>query len=842
MLVVGAADGAWLRRRLGDWRLGDFSSPGNAIERFWSYTLSVTLRFDENTRSLRLSVADLLERDVRTSLGFASRGGFERLWMGQAIHSRYQSAAIADDPSYRQEVGLSLELEHRGWKVILQGRIDGLTRGPDNEALIEEIKSVRRLGQLSRGALEMYRQQASIYAWMWGKLEGEVALARLVLIEIGTHRVETVMLEIDSKAVEDSILHRLDQILRKHEESQEKRSERRRAAERLTFPYDTLRKGQGEIVEATERALEQREHLFVEAPTGLGKTVAVLLPVLRYAMREDKRVYVLTAKNLQQEMAGEVLRLLNPDGSFHTLRLRAKARMCANTEIICHEEYCRFARDYFLKVRTTGIVQNLLAASTDLQPDQIFEEARAAEVCPFEISLELCAEAQAVVCDYNYVFDPYVALRRFAAGNDLSDTILVVDEAHNLVDRGRGYYSPELSEEQLGPVQKLLVGTSSDLDRDIQSLSVELSELIRSTVDDALPFGKEDGTVEVLLPEDPLWGLRPAFDAAFVDYLEAQRQAKTYQADDPFIALYFGFVRFLEALALASPSFSFLAIRQEGRRSLKILCRDASPFLGQIINRSHSTIALSATLSPTEFYQELLGFDAQRTSAVSLPSPFPAENRRIVIEADITTTWKQRQESYPLIAERLAAFVEEIPGNCMALFPSYVFVSEVASRLPKLGREVIVQQRSNSAEERQAILDRLRSSLSGKTLLLAVAGGVFAEGVDYPGKMLEAVVIVGPCLPSLSFEQQLLQAFYEERFERGFEYAFVIPGMTRVIQAAGRLIRSDKDRGVIALLDRRFLSKQYSRHLPAAWLPEEGVQGLVGRADEVAREFWSSGR
>lgn len=800
----------------------------------------MTVRFDDDALGLHLSVADLLERMARSSLGFSNRGGFERMWLGQAIHSRYQTEAVEKDPSYRQEVVVSVETTHQGWSVKLHGRIDGVRVTEEGEPVIEEIKSVRRAGQLSRGALEIYQQQASIYAWMWEKLEGAAPRAELVLIEIGTHRCEHLVLDVDTRAVEASIHRRLSQLIHQHEAGREAATRRRAAAERMQFPYATLRNGQSEIVDSVERALQEREHLFVEAPTGLGKTVATLFPVLRYAQREDKKVFVLTAKNLQQEMAGEVLRMLNQESSFRSLRLRAKARMCANHEIVCHEEYCRFARDYFLKLRSSGIVARLLEEHSDLQPDLIFEEAQESELCPFEISLELSNEAQAVVCDYNYVFDPYVALNRFAAANDLSDTILVVDEAHNLVDRGRGYYSPELGEEQLGAVQRSLSLSIPGVEADIGELAAELSALIRACVDDALPFGEDDATVEVVYPTDDLWAMRPGFDDAFVSYLENRRKAGTFQADDPFVQLYFAFVRFLDALALANSSFTFLARRAAGRRSFRILCLDASSFLGQILNRTHSTIALSATLTPPEFYRELLGFDAQRTSTISLPSPFPDENRRIVIDAGITTTWKKRQENYPVIADRLAAFVKEVPGNCMVLFPSYAFLSEVAARLPELDREVIVQRRSTNVEDREEILQRLRDSLRNSTLLLAVAGGVFSEGVDYPGRMLEAVAIVGPCLPGLTYEQQLLKEFYDERFERGFEYAYVIPGMTRVIQAAGRLIRSAEDRGVIALLDRRFLSELYSRHLPKAWLPEDGARGLVGRADSAARDFYAN--
>jgi DNA excision repair protein ERCC-2 len=277
-----------------------------------------------------------------------------------------------------------------------------------------------------------------------------------------------------------------------------------------------------------------------------------------------------------------------------------------------------------------------------------------------------------------------------------------------------------------------------------------------------------------------------------------------------------------------------------GEASLKILCRDASRFLGRTIERTHSTIALSATLTPPEFYLELLGFDRARSSTVTVPSPFPRENRRIVVDSSVTTLWRRREENYPAIAERLAAMVREVPGNCLALFPSYAFLEQIAGRLPRLEHQVLVQRQADDGEAREALLDRLRGSLFSRVLLLSVAGGVFAEGVDYPGDMLQAVIVVGPCLPSVGLEQKLLQDHFEERFEKGFEYAYVVPGMTRVIQAAGRLIRSASDRGVIALLDRRFLDLPYVEYLPTDWIPEEGPRALAGNPAEVARRFFAA--
>jgi DNA excision repair protein ERCC-2 len=297
-------------------------------------------------------------------------------------------------------------------------------------------------------------------------------------------------------------------------------------------------------------------------------------------------------------------------------------------------------------------------------------------------------------------------------------------------------------------------------------------------------------------------------------------------------------LRFLNGLAVSDSAFSHCAELRKGESRLKILCKDPSRFLGGVIQRTHATIGLSATISPPEFYTGLLGFENGRTAFVEIPNPFPTENRRVVIDSTVSTTYKERQFNYDRIAERLAAFADAVPGNCLALFPSYSFLSEVTGRLRLRSKRPLVQKQADSDKERDLILQMLRSSIFGDILLVAVAGGVFAEGVDYPGEVLKAVAIVGPCLPALTLEQQLLKDYYQERFDRGFEYSFVVPGMTRVVQAAGRLIRSPHDTGVIALFDQRFLHAPYRHHLPPDWLPEEGAGALVGDPAEVAEEFF----
>ena len=817
-------------------------------------------RFDGETLTLELAVADLLESSLLRSLGFANRGGYERLWLGQAIHSRYQEKQLADDVSYRREVVVRTTFEQRGWQVSVQGRIDGLRSEPDGTLVVEEIKSVRRGGSLPPAVREIYQRQALLYAWMLARAaaSGAGVRAELVLIAIGSDEVEREELPLHLQAMEAAVRRRVNVLLRAYEAEARRRQERRRAAERLAFPYRELRPGQELILAAVETAVANREHLLLQATTGIGKTVAALYPALRYCLAHDKRLFVLTAKTMQQDMATAVLQLLNQDAAFRSLRLRAKAKMCANDQIICHEEYCRFAKDYALKLQTSGVIAEIYQRYPAIEPDDVFRAARAAEVCPFEVSLELAARAEVTVCDYNYAFDPYVSLPDFSPDQDLSDAVLVIDEVHNLVERGRGYYSPSLSAGAARQAAAALGQLGESIYLRLASLCLKLAAIVEEAVRDCLddvggdddlflgggenggdggPWGR-DRAVETPLPEERFWRLRPELDAAFVDYLEHQRDHRSFRAEDPFVELYFDFLRFLNVLAAADDAFSQFVEISRGDCRVRVLCKDPSRFLGEVINRAHTAIGLSATLSPPEFYTGLLGFAAGRTAFVEIPNPFPAGNRRVVIDATVATTYRQRPTYYDRIAERLAAFAEAVPGNCLALFPSYAFLAEVAGRMRLRTKRLFVQRQADSDKEREALLAVLRSAVLGDVLLAAVAGGAFAEGVDYPGDMLRAVAVVGPCLPGLSLERQLLKAYYEERFERGFEYAFVVPGMTRVVQAAGRLIRSPHDTGIVALFDQRFLESPYRKHLPADWLPGEGPAGLVGDPAGAAAEFF----
>ncbi len=797
-------------------------------------------RFDAASRTLELSVADWLARRAGLGPGAWARGGMERLWLGQAIHGRYQAEALEADPGYRREVSLARATAHAGWTARLSGRADGLRRAADGALVVEEIKSYRRGS--GRGALARVLAAAQACAYAWLAAPGEtIVRAEIVWIELGGDGLEREPVAVDLGEIEAELRATLDALLSEWEDARALREARRASAASLPFPHKAPRPAQLEIVRAVERALDGREHLLVQAATGTGKTAAALWPALRFALANDLRVFVLTAKNTQQEMALRVVDALGAARGLSAVQLRAKARMCANRERICREEWCDYLVDWPTKLAETNALARLAEGPAAIRPERALEIGRRAGLCPFELSLAAARRSVATVCDYNYAFDPGVALSELGPDGDPSGAILIVDEIHNLVERGRDWHSPELSSALWRSVGGWIGALDAPLSRALAADCEALAAIVASAVDEAAPDGADGPfAAEARVPEDELFAARAALDRGFVEYLEWRSRTRSLQADDPFAGAYFELLRFLGALARPDPSRIACAERSARERRVRLLCRDPGRFLGALFARCHAAIGLSATLEPLDLSRDLLGLERARTATLALADPFPPENRRVVIDASVTTAFRARDENYGPIAERLTDFADAVPGNCLILFPSYAFLSEVAARLAPKTKRVLVQRPDDDERARQAILDALRSALFGDVALLAVCGGAFAEGVDYPGDALRAVAVVGPCLPAVSLERELLRAWHQDERGAGFELAYVLPGMTRVVQAAGRLIRSERDRGVIALYDHRFAEPPYAEFLPRAWT-QAGVEALIGDPAAAAREFFGAG-
>ncbi|HUR79955.1 MAG TPA: helicase C-terminal domain-containing protein, partial [Thermoanaerobaculia bacterium] len=536
---------------------------------------------------------------------------------------------------------------------------------------------------------------------------------------------------------------------------------------------------------------------------------------------------------LQQDAAVEALRRLN-DGSFRVLRIRAKSKMCAHSEMICHEDFCPFAAQYTSKMEKSGLLSHLVTSMSYFDPDLTFEAAREHEVCPFEVSLELIEQADVIVCDYNYIFDPYVGLKAYSQENDYGDCVLVVDEAHNLVDRGRGYYSPELHEKAFEDIKRHMMSRNCWIEG-----WEELLEMLRVHFEELAAVLEGDVKQSLCEPSRELFvEQRTEWERLVLEYIGWKIDNRIAEEDDPLIDFYFKLVKFTNLLSEDGDEFAHMVERTGDGIKLKIFCKDPSKFLGRIFDSAHATIALSATLEPFEFYRRTLGFPEDRTAELSLPSPFPRDNRKIVIVPEVDTTYKRRADHYERIAETVAQIADSGAGNFLALFPSYAFLREVSERMPPLEKRVMIQRNDMTDYERNAILDILKTRGRKGNLILAVSGGMYAEGIDYQGDMLSGVMVVGPALPQVSFEQELLKQYYDEQYGAGFEFAYLIPGMTRVVQSAGRVIRSETDIGVIALLCKRFTQESYTRYFPSDWY-ESSPRELVSRkpASEIRAFF-----
>lgn len=795
------------------------------------YNPPVTARVDLTARTVLCSVHDLLPEVVQRTVGRGGEG-LSRLTVGSELHRMVQNQRQADDSSYRSEVPIDTQLEVDGWTLRVLGRADGVTVDETGTPVVEEIKTLHFRSELfhlfAEQRLERYRWQARLYAALL--FPGVQVKVRLVLVDLGgtRHRIQEV--ETSPNQVQAYIRARLAVLVAAERRREAQLALWQDAARTLPFPHPTMRPGQQDVVLAVEQALGTGRHLLLSAPTGSGKTAAALYPAVKTALAAGAQAVFLTAKTLQQALAVETLRRMQ-DGRWRSLQIRAKAKMCANREVICHEEFCRHAREYGSKLADRGVLETVLSGPPHLDPDRIFAVSDAAEVCPFEVSLELVSQSAAAVCDYNYVFDPGIAVWGGPGGLDLADVILVIDEAHNLVDRARGYYSPLLSRRALRSAIELLQPFQAAAARDLVEVLESLDDTISRWV--SAELGQSNGVVPTALDAETLGAVRISLDALMVPYFNFKRNHDLWLAEDPVLAVVLALARLGDLVSDGGEELVHLVQRlpqDEGGEAVRIQCLDASRFTGAVLARTRGVVAMSATLQPFDFYRDLLGFDPDRTDELVVASPFPAANRLVVAVDSVDTSFRQRGTTYQPVADLIAGMAPA-GRNALALFPSYAYLREVAQRLHAPGHSVAVQRENDSDRAREEILRRLRSN-GEPVLLLAVLGGVFAEGVDYPGEMLSQVVVVSPALPQVGPERELLKQFFEQRYERGFEYAYLVPGMTRVVQAAGRLIRSEHDRGAIVLICKRFLRQPYLGLLPEEWSGGDGR--LLQTPDPVA--------
>ena len=801
----------------------------------------MTIRFDPTTRTLWLSIGDLVDTTAFPGSVPLTPRLRTRAAMGRETHVVHQAAQQEVLPSYRAEVTIRQQLLVDDYTVHLQGRIDGLYED-DDTLIVEEIKSLlvppEHFNAITLGHYTAYEQQLTLYVYLLRQQRTGPVRGHLVLINLADNAAKVLVVEPEVADGTAFIVQQVRRILARYTARADRAVRRRSSVEALRFPFQTLRPYQEAMMEQVRLAIHDQSCVLLSAPTGIGKTVAALYPALEHALRDGLRIFFVTAKTTQQTLAVETLQQLAQQGvQFTAVHLRAKEKSCLNEIYYCHENVCEFARDYAGKLERANLVEKLLELPV-LGPTVCAEVGQHYRVCPFELSLDVAVEADVIIGDYNYVFDPGSYLRRFFQDTPYDDCVLIIDEAHNLYARGRDYYSPVLRQRRVRQLLSYCTDEPARLFRDFAAFFTELDDLFPQLYEEAVTRPQLGEQTLVTPPWDLIAALRGRLETLMADYVIYRRRTGPLSGGDPLQDFYYAWQRLCDVLALGGDEFSYIYQHAPDESVFKILCKDASRFLHERLQGFHSVVAMSATLTPFAFYQDVLGFPAERTFTAEFPSPFPAANRKIVVIPEISTTYRERERDAPRTAQIIDTIVAQHHGNYGVFFPSFAYLRLVRSWLHYPAYQLIEQTEAMSDADRAAVLARLQQHDTAPVLLLAVQGGIFAEGVDYPGDMLIGAIIVGPGLPRVDFEQELIRTYYDDKYTSGFAYAYLYPGMNRVVQSAGRLIRSETDVGIIALLDKRFTYSNYTALFPSHWYTHTPRELVTRNYQQALARFW----
>jgi DNA excision repair protein ERCC-2 len=718
--------------------------------------------------------------------------------------------------------------------------MDGIFR--DDPPRIEEIKSsfaVRELAdRLAKDPLDHpYGLQLLTYGYFhW--LEAGV-LPRLAFHLVSTRSGESVdlALDLDLSDYEKWLEQRLAELVVETRKAEERAARRKKTARSFTFPFANLRPGQAELMRTVEQGMAEGRRMLLQAPTGLGKTAAVLSPVLKEALSRGRQAVYVTPKNSQHAVAEDAVRRLQDAGAkVRSLTITAKGKICFQDEPLCDPAYCEYAKDHYTKMAQHGVL-DLLAKKRKLTARTFRKLAEEHGVCPFELQFDGADEADVVICDYNYVFAP-----RSPLGGKSSRPVvdqegrpnLVIDEAHNLPHRAMDYYSPSISTALLEELR----GGLASLPPRFRSEALTLLGGCIDVVAACRPGGSNERVV-IDPPVLTFFGQDASLRSFLARYLDSDIDIAPR---DPVLRLCRQWAEFSEALEYAGDPdhdeffTTFQPLAAGG--IVRITCCDASEMLRDRYDNYEHTVGFSATLKPFSYYARLSGLDPDTVKTAEFASPFPKEQRKLLIIPQVSTKYSDRERNYGRIAgaiERISALRR---GNYFAFFPSFEFLDRVLALFaaPE-GFRVVRQERDMKAREVEEVLEHLRAEAE-PSIVFAVQGGTFAEGVDYPGEMVIGAFVVGPPLPTFDLEREEMRKYYQRRYNAGFDYAYAIPAMAKTVQAAGRVIRSETDRGLVVLLDSRFVEPGYARAMPADWFVSDAKELVSEGILKDVEEFW----
>ena len=753
-----------------------------------------------------------------TAETFQNVSQLEGIKAHQHIQSKYGSLD-------QKEVSIKTTYAYQDETYLLQGRMDGLLQ---SETLwIEEIKSTRKdiFDLLFIPNLE-HEAQLKIYAFMYMHNEGIPQIGgRLTYIELSKYQTKTIEYQFDYAALktffEASILAYGKWLIQLEAHLKLKKE----TLEAMKFPFDTYRQGQRDLMKHVYHTMKQEDILFAIAPTGIGKTMATLFSTFKALTADNEKIFYCTAKNQGKKVAIESMATLHQQGlQTKTIEITSKDDICFLEKRDCDPEKCPFAKGFF--DRLSVAMQDIFTNESLMTRSVIEDYAKKHTICPFEFSLFVSYYVDLIICDYNYVFDPRIHLVRYF-DDDTYKPKLLIDEAHNMISRTRDMFSATLLKSELITLRR----AGSKLKPTIRGAVNKLIDRF-----DHYEAELEGTTFKSYLPVDMTY--LDLVSNLMMKITNAIKENPKYGKKSEVMD---GYMKLLTLSVIAGyydTQFRFNITKLEEDIDITIQCLDASTYIkSTLTDKSYGAVFFSATLYPIDYYQTLLSKGLG--NVVQIPSPFDPNHLKIMINDRVNTRYKEREHSLTSIVQSIETVVSSKIGNYIAFFPSYQYLNQVKDALSNtLNADILVQSRQMDSTERDHILSRFKKDLTRSQIAFFVIGGMFAEGIDYVGDMLSGVIIVGVGLPMVNEPNQQLRAYYDDTFKRGFDYAYTYPGMNKVIQAVGRVIRRDDDYGIALLMDDRFVTPLYKRLMPKEWQAKTVVR-TDNYLNDLLTEFWS---
>jgi Rad3-related DNA helicase len=778
-----------------------------------------------NTK-IKLAIRELVEFIVRSGDIDSRYAPRDRMYEGARIHRVLQKKNMEKIDSYVSEVRLSAELSCGDTVFVLEGRADGVFID-DGKTVIDEIKTTSSSLSLIDESNLTHWAQAMCYARIYA---GQNALneisVRLTYADTNTYETKHFLRDFTLPELQAFVDGLLEKYTVWANMAADWEALRNRTIADTPFPFPQYRKGQRELAVRAYRTIAAGGKLFVQAPTGTGKTISALFPAVK-AMGEGKisKVFYLTAKTITRQVAEEALERMRAGGlRLKNVTLTAKDKICFCETRVCRPEVCQYAKGYY--DRANGAVYDVVTHCDSITRAVIEEYAEKHTVCPFELSLDVSIWTDCVVCDYNYVFDPRAYLRRyFAEGH--CDCAFLIDEAHNLVDRSREMFSAQLTKSQFYEIKKHFKKSSKDLDKLLNAINKHMIGL-RKECD-------EQGFIVTPTKPEEFFALIGDF-TALCELLLKENSALGDNSD--FLQLYFDALNFALVYDLYDERYVTFTEASHGDVAIRLFCLDPSFLLGEAMKRGSAAVLYSATLTPLEYFRDILG-GSRDDELLALGSPFDTENLCLMAADRISTTYKNREQSAGKIARLIAAFAARKTGNYIVYFPSYKYMRDVFTHFTESYPHIraVAQESSLSEEEREAFLSAFVDAPEETYVAFCVLGGIFSEGIDLKGSRLIGSVIVSVGLPQLSVQQNIIKNYFNEKNGMGFAYAYMYPGMNKVLQAAGRVIRSETDTGAVLLIDERFSRRDYLDLFPAHWHHCKPIRDEAALT-AVLDEFW----